>query len=530
MNTHAPSSVKEPVADQPTAPRYVAQVSGVRKRYGATQALDGAEITIRPGTAHALVGRNGAGKSTLVGVLTGMVDPDQGEVLVQDRALTAIERLQGDDVACVYQRPQILDDLTVAENLFIGQWPSTWVGRRSLHRKAKDVLKRWGIRVDSRLLARQLDVEQRQLVEIARALTGGPALVILDEPTAQLDRHASERLFQRLDEMKAQGVSFLFISHHLEEIFRVCEEVTVMRDGRTVAAGVPVTSVTARDLVDLMVGEDAAHAAPENTARRTLVVDSAAAPLLDVAGISSKAGLFSDITFQVRAGEIVAIAGLGGSGKREVGQAIVGLHPREGAVRIDGAPLRPDDVKSSIQAGVGYVPEDRHASGFAPHLSIADNITTSVMGRFGPLGWINRRRRDVFADEMIADLDIVPARRAVETGGLSGGNQQKVVMGRALAASPRVIVGITPTAGVDVASKTFLYGRLERAASDGSGVLLISDEIDELALADRVLVVFEGQIRAEFPRGWAPGDLIAAMEGVGLDPITPTDTEEGHRK
>ncbi|MFV4914665.1 sugar ABC transporter ATP-binding protein [Microbacterium lacticum] len=491
----------------------VTEMRGIVKRFGATLALDDAHLAVRRGTTHALVGRNGAGKSTLVSALTGLVEPDAGEVRVDGRELTALERLRTDEIACVYQRPQILDHLTVAENLFIGRGSARWIGRRALHRRAADILAQWGIGVDSHLLARQLDVEQRQLIEIARALTGGPSLVILDEPTAQLDRHASERLFVRLDDMKSKGVSFLFISHHLDELFRVCDEVTVMRDGRTVAASIPVDRLTASDLVDLMVGDTQAPQSSEILTPRQRSVGSGDA-LLDVRHLASRSGAFQDISFDVNANEIVGLTGLGGSGKREVGQAIVGLHPRTGTVSVAGKALKPNDVRSSITAGVGYVPEDRHASGFAGHLPIADNLVTTVMGELGTLGWISTRKKNTAADTLISDLDIVPAKRSYLVGGLSGGNQQKVVMGRALAPAPKVVVGITPTAGVDVASKQFLYARLERAATEGAAVLIVSDEIDELAIADRVIVMFDGKIYAEFPRGWTPTELIGAIEGV----------------
>jgi simple sugar transport system ATP-binding protein len=498
----------------------VAELTGVSKRYGATQALDNARLEVRRGTSHALVGRNGAGKSTLVGVLTGMVIPDSGEVRVAGQELSPADRLRSTDVACVYQHPQILDHLTVAENLFIGKGRRAWLGRRALFADAEAVLEQWGIRVDPRLNA-------SQLVEIARALTGGPSLVILDEPTAQLDRTASERLFTRLEGMKAKGASFLFISHHLDEVFRICEEVTVMRNGRTIVSREPVAGLTTRSLVDLMVGGEGSAARDASLVERE-PIDESASPVLTVHDLSSGT-VFRDVSFAIRPGEILGLTGLAGSGKAEVGQAIVGLRPRTGRVAVAGATLRPNKVMDGIRLGIGFVPEDRHVSGFAPLLSIVDNITIGVASRLGRLGWINQRHRNALADRLITDLDIVPRRRDLATGDLSGGNQQKAVMGRALAGGPRVIVGITPTAGVDIASKAFLYARLEQAAAAGAGVLIVSDEIDELAITDRVLVMFEGRIRAQFAKLWAPADLIAAIEGVGLSAEQPTDsaTNEG---
>jgi len=299
--------------------------------------------------------------------------------------------------------------------------------------------------------------------------------------------------------------------------------VTVMRNGRTVVSREPVAGLTPRALVDLMVGDEA-RTSEEAVDRRT-PIDAAAAPLLALERVSS-GSVFHDVSFDVRAGEILGLTGLAGSGKAEVAQAIVGLRDRSGKVSVLGTPLRPRNVMEGLRLGIGYVPEDRHDSGFAPHLSIVDNTTVTVSSQLGRWGWINRRRRNALADRLIADLDIVPRRRDLPTGNLSGGNQQKVVMGRALARAPRVIVGITPTAGVDIASKTFLYSRLKQAADRGAAVLIVSDEIDELAITDRVIVMFEGRTRAEFSRPWTPADVIAAIEGVGLAPDERTDSTD----
>lgn len=493
----------------------VAEVRDVSKRFGATQALANADLRIKPNMVHALVGRNGAGKSSLVSVLTGLLEPDTGVVELEGEVTEAFDRIKSSELACVYQRPQILDHLTVAENLFIGRWGGQWVGRRSLHRRADDVLEQWGIKVDSHRLARDLDAEQRQLVEIARSLAGAPRLVILDEPTAQLDRNASERLFERLDEMKSKGISFLFISHHLDEVFRVCQEVTIMRDGRTVASGIPSPDLTVHDLVDLMVGETGrADDSPGGRKRRRTEVVADGPPLLEVRDLTSIDGAFEGINLSVRPSEIVGLAGLGGSGKREVGEAIVGLHRRRGEVLVDGAPVKQGDAQKAIAAGVGFVPEDRHESGFASALSLADNLLTMVFGRLGPLGWIRPRKKREASDALLEDLDVRPRNRSYVTGELSGGNQQKIVIGRALAGGPKVIVGITPTAGVDVASKQFLYSRLELAAESGSAVLLVTDELDELQIADRVVVMFDGEVVREFSSGWSSAELVGAIEGV----------------
>ncbi|MFC8435450.1 sugar ABC transporter ATP-binding protein [Streptomyces sp. NPDC057253] len=500
----------------PAAPPVV-EATGIVKRFGPTVALRDARITVRPGETHALVGRNGAGKSTLVSVLTGLQAPDEGTVTFGGEPTP---RLADRDawrqrVACVYQKSTIIPTLTVAENLFLNRHQSgrsrliSWQAMRS---RAQDLLSTWSVNVSPQTMAGDLSVEQRQFVEIARALSFGARFIILDEPTAQLDAAAINRLFDRIRDLQRQGVTFLFISHHLQEIYEICDMVTVFRDARHILTA-PVAELPRTELVAAMTGEAAGSDRPERAGRP----DTAAGAALDVRALGSE-GVFEDISFTVGAGEIVGLAGAAGSGRTEVAETVVGLRAAgSGELEIAGNRPRPGSVPAALAAGAGFVPQDRHHQGFVPDMSIADNATLSVPGRIAQRGLLSRARRDRLAGDMIEKLAIKTPGPELPVSSLSGGNQQKVVMARALADDPRLLVLINPTAGVDVRSKEFLLGKVEETADAGTGVLIASDELDDLRMCDRVLVMFQGRMTTEIARGWHDHDLVAAMEGVDLD-------------
>jgi len=494
----------------------VAEATGITKRFGPTVALHEAAIRIEAGQTHALVGRNGAGKSTLVSVLTGLQVPDEGTVTFGGEPAP---RLADRDawrrrVACVYQKSTIIPELTVAENLFLNRHDrgrGGLISWRTTRTRARELLETWSVDVDVRTPAGELDVEQRQFVEIARALSFGARFIILDEPTAQLDGAAIARLFTRITDLQQQGVTFLFISHHLQEIYEICDVVTVFRDARHILTAA-VDELPRAELVAAMTGEAAAEKGrgrngPPAHAADVLKVDGATLP-----------GVYDDVSLRVRAGEIVGLAGAASSGRIELTETVVGLRTATGGtVEIAGARPRPGSVPAALKAGAGFVPQDRHRQGFVPEMSIADNGTLTIPERLGPAGFIDGRRRDRFARSMIGKLAIKTPGPELPVSGLSGGNQQKVVMARALANDAKLLVLINPTAGVDVRSKEFLLGKVEEIAESGTGVLIASDELDDLRLCDRVLVVFQGRVVGEMASGWHDHELVAAMEGVELD-------------
>ncbi|GAA3454911.1 sugar ABC transporter ATP-binding protein [Dactylosporangium matsuzakiense] len=495
----------------------VVEAVHITKRFGSTVALADAGITVRAGEAHALVGRNGAGKSTLVGILTGLQAPDAGAVAFHGRPAPPLGDRQAWRrlVACVYQRSTILPDLTVAENLFLNRQtrgPGGLIRWRALHREAERLLADWPVDVDVRRPAAALSVEQRQFVEIARALSTGARFIVLDEPTAQLDAAGIARLFQRLRALRDQGVTFLFISHHLQEIYELCDRVTVLRDARHIRTA-PVAGLDRQALVSAMTGEDVSL--PTATPRPS----ATDAPVrLSVRQLRTRSG--AELELDAVAGEVVGIAGGGSSGKVEVAEAIAGLsRPAAGSVAVGGRVLRPGSVPDALDAGVGLVPQDRHREGLVPLLSIAENVTMAVPGRVRRYGLLSPARRDALTRQIIDDLTIKADGPQVPAAELSGGNQQKVVMGRALAGEPAVLVLITPTAGVDVRSKQTLLTVVQDVRRRGTTVLVVSDELDDLRICDRVLVMFQGRVVAEKPSGWTDNELVAAMEGVDLDHV-----------
>jgi simple sugar transport system ATP-binding protein len=494
----------------------IVEATGVSKHYGPTVALRDARIRVVAGESHALVGRNGAGKSTLVRILTGLTAPDKGEVRFNGEPAPPIADREAwrRNVACVYQHSTIIPDLTVAENLFVNRQPirNGFISWASLRREARVLLDRWNVAVAEDMRAGDLRVEARQLVEIARALSYGARFIILDEPTAQLDGDEIKRLFRRIRELQAAGVTFLFISHHLQEVYEICQAVTVLRDARHIVTA-PVDALPKDRLIEAMTGEQANLHVADATARGA-PVDAPVA--LSVSRLSGDD--FTDVSFTVSAGEVVGLSGATSSGRIGVAEAVAGLGPfTGGAITVNGRPLPSADVPAALALGVGCVPKSRHKQGLVLPLSVADNTTMTVAGKLGPLGFIAPARRAEVANGMIRSLGIVTQGPEQPVSGLSGGNQQKVVMGRALATAPSVLVLMDPTAGVDVKSKEALLLVVERMRQEGKAILVVSGEIEDLKTCDRVLVMRHGAIVAEHKAGWSDNALVASIEGMEFD-------------
>ncbi|MER6957011.1 sugar ABC transporter ATP-binding protein [Streptomyces sp. NPDC000618] len=529
-------------ASTPVAATPVAEAIGVGKRFGATVALRDARIAVAPGESHALVGRNGAGKSTLVSLLTGLRRPDTGALRFSGRPAPPVGDIDAwrSRVACVYQRSTIIQDLTVAENLFLNRQsggplqPIRW---RQLRQRAEELLGEYGVDVDASARARELTVEQRQFVEIARALSFGARFIILDEPTAKLDARGIGRLFDKLRDLQRQGVAFLFISHHLQEVYDLCTTVTVYRDATHILTA-PVAEVGHHALVEAMTGEtSSATVAPAavsavgasaegGTTAAATDPDRNPDPgpeLLSIEGLTLP-GACRELSLSVRSGEVVGLAGAAASGNVRVGEAVAGLHrAEEGRISVGGRGVRTGSVPSALAAGVGLVPEDRHLQGLVPGRSVAENATLTVTDQLGPFGTVLPSRTRVFAQRMIRELDIKTPGAATAVSALSGGNQQKVVVARALATAPRVLVAVRPTNGVDVKSKEFLLRRIREVADGGQAALIVSDELDDLKVCDRVVVMFHGRVVAEFAPGWRDEQVVAAMEGVAVRDVAAPD-------
>ena len=490
------------------------QAIDISKRYGSTVALDHVNLTVASGDAHALVGRNGAGKSTLVSILTGLQGPDSGKLLLDGERAPDLADRDGwrRSVACVYQKSTIIPTLSIAENLFLNREDRGRAGLiswRQVSRQASGMLEDWGIDIDVLRPAADLTVEQRQMLEIVRALSFGARFIVLDEPTAQLDAPGIERLFMRLRALQELGVTILYISHHLEEIYEVCQTVTVFRDARHIITA-PVADLPQGALVDAMTGDVSTLAAREQS---TTVRDGA--PVLSVRDLTIP-GSFAPFSLDVRPGEVVGVTGSGSSGRIALAETIVGLRRASGGtVAVGGVNVAPGSVTSALDAGMGFVPRDRHAQGFVPGLGVAENATLTITSTLGRWGLVNLKRRDEVAREFIDELAIVTSGVEQEVASLSGGNQQKVVMARALANRPEVLVLMHPTAGVDVRSKETLLDVVAEVSAHGTGVVIVSDELEDLRPCDRVLVMVHGEVAETIARGWQDNEVVAAIEGLG---------------
>jgi simple sugar transport system ATP-binding protein len=512
--------VIEPVNGGSAAVRLsVGVAQGVWKAFGETQALRDVSLDVGTSECHGLVGRNGAGKSTLVAIFTGLIRPDRGVVSFGAEAAPSLadratwQRL----VACVYQKSMVVPSLTVAENIFLNRATGddhNIVNWRAMRFRARQVMLDWGFDLDVNRRARDLTVEQRQVVEIARALSVGARFLILDEPTASLEKAAIERLFERIRRLKGSGVGILYISHHLEEIYEVCDRVTVLRDGEHMLSA-PVSEIKQDRLVEAMVG-----VAPQRVteiAAPTRVIESAR-PRLEISHLRVPAtlGPVQDVSFSVSPGECVGLVGLRGSGTATVADAVVGLvKPVSGEIRLDGKAIHAGRVDATLRQGVTYVPEDRHARGFVPYLGVGENLTLCILDRLSNWGVESRSRRDRVAADLVEQLGIVASGLDQPAGQLSGGNQQKVVVGRALARHPTVLIAVTPTVGVDVAAKESLLNVIGAARDDGTAVLLVSDDLEDLRICTRLLVMVKGRLVKEYRQPpWDRHELISAVEGL----------------
>jgi simple sugar transport system ATP-binding protein len=503
----------------------VGEAGNVSKTFGETRALIDVSLNVYAGECHGLVGRNGAGKSTLVSLLTGLSRPDRGSIRLAGQAAPSLADRGAwlDRVACVYQKSMVVPPLTVAENVFLnrptGEGRSSLVHWRRMRQQAHEVMLDWGFDIDVDRAAGGLTVEQRQVVEIARALSIGARFLILDEPTAALEKAAIERLFERVRRMREGGIGVLYISHHLEEIYDICDRVSVLRDGELVLSG-QVSDISQANLVAAMVGSAPPRRATEIEAVQTR--SGLGQERLTVSNLSvrSRAGSVEDVSLSVRSGECVGLVGLDGSGSVTVADAVIGLlKPQAGTVAVLGRQVSPGKVDAMLHRGVGYVPQDRHARGFAPQLGVGENLTLAVLENVsrGILGLVNFGARDRIAQDQVDKLQIVARRLQQPVSSLSGGNQQKVVVGRALAQNPSVLVVVNPTVGVDVASKEVLLESVGSARDNGLAVLLVSDDFEDLRICTRLLIMVRGKIAREFDRPpWDRQQLISAVEGLEL--------------
>ena len=484
----------------------VLSLEHAQKSFGAVHALEHGDIELFAGEVHGLVGENGAGKSTLVKILAGVHRPDDGRLVLdgEEAVFDNAKQSQAAGIAIIFQEPTLFPDLSVAENIFVGMQPLKRFRRidgRRMRRDAAGFFEQLGVRLDPDRLARGLSIADQQLVEIAKALTASARVIVMDEPTAALATAEVERLFSIVETLRARGNSVLFVSHRLEEIFAICQRVTVMRDGRHVLTK-PTEELTTQSVIRAMVGRDMDALFPK-------VATEPGGVVLKVDRLTQE-GVFTDVSFEVRSGEIVALAGLVGAGRTEVARAIFGIDRWDaGAVEIHGRPLPTGSPTAAMAAGIGLVPEDRRQQGLVMDFSIERNIALASLDSVRRGGLIPRGAERKFAKDWALRLQLKYGKLTNPAWTLSGGNQQKAVLAKWLARKPTVLIVDEPTRGIDVATKAEVHRLLSELAAQGVAVLMISSELPEvLGMADRIVVLFEGRVAREFARADASEDAI----------------------
>ncbi|MBH1937395.1 sugar ABC transporter ATP-binding protein [Streptomyces sp. AV19] len=485
--------------EDPPPGRELLRVEGVAKSFPGVRALDGVDLTLRAGEVHVLLGENGAGKSTLIKMLAGVHRPDEGRIVVdgEEVAIRSAQDAERLGIATIHQEFNLVPGLSVAENLFLGRQPRTRFGlvdRRAMRERAARLLERVRLDVSPAAPVAGLGIAQLQMVEIAKALGVDARVLVMDEPTAVLTSSEVATLFGIVRELRAGGVAVVFITHHLEEIAELGDRVTVLRDGRSVAE-VPA-SVPEDELIRLMVGREITEQYPR---RRPEL----GAPLLRVRGLTRRgadgAPGFADVGFEVRAGEVVGLAGLVGAGRTEVARAVFGVDRyASGSVEVDGRALARGDVRAAMRAGLGLVPEDRKAQGLLLDAPLDENLTLARLDRDTRGGFVDRRAQRREAAAMAGRLKVRMSGLEQSARTLSGGNQQKVVIGKWLLAGVRLLILDEPTRGVDVGARVEIYRLVNELTAAGCGVLMISSDLPEvLGMSDRVLVMAQGRIAGE---------------------------------
>ncbi len=495
----------------------VLSIHGVSKQFGAIQALKDVNFTLEKGEVHALCGENGAGKSTLMNIIAGVVQPTEGEIRVDGKAVRisspAAAQMLG--IGLVHQEIALCPDATVAENMFMAatnRRRSPFMNYRALERDAQAVMNRLAA-IDVRRKVAELPISSQQLVEIAKALTLDCRVLILDEPTAALTETEAQQLFSIIRDLKANGISIIYISHRMAEIFSLCDRVTVFRDGRYVCTD-RIADVTPDDVVRRMVGREITQLYPDKLGP----VDVGVETILDVDGLSD-GERFHDVCLELREGEILGIGGLIGSGRSEIAEGICGLRSRTaGAVRLHGKQQAINTYADAVKAGIVYLSEDRKGSGVFLEMSIAQNISVLNLKAFtNRAGLLNGRAEAVLAEDFARRLGVRMGGVEAPVKSLSGGNQQKVAIAKQLAVKPKVILMDEPTRGIDVGAKTEIHRLLRELARSGIGIVVISSEMPELlGLCDRVLVVREGRIAGELSaKNMTEEAVIRLASGIG---------------
>lgn len=469
------------------------EMKGINKSFGSNQVLKDAGFLLKDGEVHALMGENGAGKSTLMKILTGVYTKDSGKVIVDGEEVSykTPQKAEKAGIVFIYQEINALFDLTVEENMFMGKEITKKFGvcdKKAMREKAKEVMDKVGVSIPVDAVMSDLSVGQQQMIEICKALMVDAKVIIMDEPTAALTESETEGLFKVINQLRKKGVSIVYISHRMEEIFALCDRITILRDGQYIDTK-EIKDLTMDDVVQMMIGREIGERFPKRTSKIGDVV-------LKVEGLTS-GKLFHDVDFEVRAGEVLGVAGLMGAGRTEIMQAIFGnLKKDSGKIYIDGEEVSIKNPRQAIKAGIGFVTEDRKTEGLLLEKSIAENIEIANLGKVSKGGVLRKEKQDEIVKKGIDEFRVKCFGPWHECNNLSGGNQQKVVLAKWVYTDPKILILDEPTRGVDIGAKKEIYDVINELAAKGVAVIMVSSELPEvLGMSDRIMVIREGEVR-----------------------------------
>ncbi|MCE7066274.1 sugar ABC transporter ATP-binding protein [Dyadobacter sp. CY326] len=490
----------------------ILKVSNLSKSFSGVKALDNVQFELQRGEVHALMGENGAGKSTFMKILIGLLAPDSGEIIFEGEALrnSNVSDTLKRGISMIHQEILIIPELTVAQNIFLGRereisgkkgWAFDLLDDAVIDQKAALLLEEMGVNIDPKAKMKYLSIAQMQMVEIAKAISNDAKVIIMDEPTSAISDKEVDTLFNIIKKLKAKSVSIIYISHKMDEIFKISDTITVLRDGKYIATK-SAADLDKHALIAMMVGREIDHMFPESNGKKGALA-------ISVKGLSKK-NHFTDINFEVYKGEILGFAGLMGAGRTEIARVIYGLDKQDGGeISIKNQLIINKNPRQAIANGIGYVSEDRKGLGFIPGMSVKDNTTLASMNRHRKGIFVNKAAEKAFTERIIADLRIKTADMNQKVTYLSGGNQQKVVIGKVLLATPNVIILDEPTRGVDVGAKFEIYKLIRSLADQGIAIIMISSELPEiLGMSDRILVLSKGKQTAILSREEATQELI----------------------
>jgi len=518
-----------------TSPPPLLRVEQVTKSFPGVLALQDVSLEVHPGEVLGLVGENGAGKSTLMKILSGVYQPDSGEIILDGKPVVLHSPRQAQDlgISIIYQEFNLMPNLSVEENVFVGREPNSGkvVRWRQLRKQTTDLLDQLGVHLNPKAIVRSLSVAEQQMVEIAKALSLNARLVIMDEPTSALTDTEVTALFEIIRGLKARGLAVIYISHRLEEIFTICDRVTVLRDGQ-LAGELPIAEATPDRIVRLMVGRPLMDLFRPEEAERRLerLAQRSPTPVLEVHGLGRtgtgqdpSAIVLEDVSFSLRPGEIVGLAGLVGSGRTEIARAIFGADEYDrGEIVVDGQPIRIGSPREAIRLGIGLVPEDRKLQALVLGLAIRENLSLSLLDRLSRFGIVRLASERALARRMVDALRVRTPSIEQKVLNLSGGNQQKVVIAKWLALHPKILIMDEPTRGIDIGAKAEVHGLMHQLAADGVAILMISSELPEIVhMSDRVLVMHQGRIAGELQREEATQEAIMTL-ATGISAATET--------